>query len=91
MGDDEHLYASCSERGNDLAQVIEQARLVRGRLDRVIELAALAHEVVVGIDDEKRRVAGRICDICHGCLAFKIETLRLRAIVPRKHPVLSLI
>jgi hypothetical protein len=60
MGHDEDLDFCCTGGGNDLAEIVEHAGRVGGRLDRLVELAALGHEVVVGVDNEESGTLGDI-------------------------------
>src|SRR5207245_2350495 len=61
---DEYLDTCGSNRRKQFAEVIEQARRLRRLLDQFVQFAALAHEIVVGVDNEEGGMIGAI--VCCG-------------------------
>jgi hypothetical protein len=57
---DKHLNAAGARSGDDLAEVVKHPGFVRCRLDQVVELPALRHEIVVRIHDQK---SGSVCGV----------------------------
>jgi hypothetical protein len=63
MRHDEDLDLRGTGGRDDLAQIVEHAGRIGGRLDRLVELATLGHEVVIWVDDQQ---PGTLCCIGFG-------------------------
>ena len=57
---DEYPDACGSNRRKQFAEVVEQARRLSRLLDQLVQFAALAHEIVVGVDDQQ---GGAVCGV----------------------------
>src|SRR5688572_27436283 len=73
VGYNEHAYRRFSNGGDDTRQVGVEARCRRRFFRRVVELAALAHEVVVRVDDQQGRFIDGV-GMCHCNLLIMMRT-----------------
>jgi hypothetical protein len=62
---DENLDSRRTRLRKNFAEVAEHARRVGSLFDGVVELSALTHEIVVGIDDKKRGAVSCVCVRSH--------------------------
>jgi len=65
MRDDEYPDAGLADRGRDGPQVVEQPDFPGDAFDQRPELAPLAEEIIIGIDEEQGRPFLRIAVMRH--------------------------